>query len=616
MYQCFKRSTIKPGQGNKKIREIISQKREIRKRMTQIDPDCPLYMDLKEKLNQKVEEIALEHDKERADKMKQRLDRIQSRGCDKRNEIWKIRKRATTAKEPKLAIKSANGKLLTEKDDILARYNEYYTELLKPRTPQQQSMEYIKEMESNFEICIATKIYDDEEINSVFTMIELEAILKDTKPGKCPGPDETQSEIWIHAGTNLKISLLKMINAMWLSEEIPEPLRELDVKSMYKGKGCTAELKNQRGIFLGNEVLKIYEKLISKRTRTKMERKISECQAGGRPSRNIADQIFILRSVWNQYAYLNKGLYLQFLDLIKAFDKMVLKAVLLDLWECDIKGRIWRNIYHINKASTLRIKTPFGRSEKFEIDETLKQGSVLATALAALHTDSVSKLFDNKGLNINYGNLKINNLLFQDDILRIQTNAGDMNKSNKLYEVFQHNNRMEFHQDKSVCISTKDKDPIYLNNRELKFKESYKYLGDIFTYNNSYNLMIETRISAVRGATAELCAILAEIPKNMKLDAIISYYHAIITPKLLLNGETWNNLSVKNIKDLETSQNVSIKRLLQMPITTPNDILRSEVGLWRIENQLIYKKLVYLQRILKQKNNVTRKVLMEQMNLP
>ena len=74
-------------------------------------------------------------------------------------------------------------------------------------------------------------------------MDELQEVLKDTKPGKCPGPDDIQSEILIHAGRNLQISLLKMINAIWLSEEIPEPLKELDVKSMYKGKGSTKKEK-------------------------------------------------------------------------------------------------------------------------------------------------------------------------------------------------------------------------------------------------------------------------------------------------------------------------------------------------------------------------------------
>ena len=73
------------------------------------------------------------------------------------------RKKATSAKEPKLAIKNTNGKLLTEKDDIYARYNEYYSDLLKPRLPNQQSIEYTQQIESMFATCITSKIYDNEE---------------------------------------------------------------------------------------------------------------------------------------------------------------------------------------------------------------------------------------------------------------------------------------------------------------------------------------------------------------------------------------------------------------------------------------------------------------------
>ena len=207
-------------------------KKKITKLEQQNDKDSAIYKELKDQLSQKVEQITIENEKEKADKMRERLDRIQRKGCDRRNEIWKIRKKATSAKEPKLAIKNTDGKLLSEKNDICARYNEYYSDLLKPRPPKQQSIEYTQQVESMFVTCVTSKLYDDEEINGVFTMNELKEVLKDTKPGKCPGPDEIQSEILIHAGKNLQISLLKMINAIWLSEEIPEPLKELDVKSM------------------------------------------------------------------------------------------------------------------------------------------------------------------------------------------------------------------------------------------------------------------------------------------------------------------------------------------------------------------------------------------------
>ena len=70
------------------------------------------------------------------------------------------------------------------------------------------------------------------------------------------------------------------------------------------------------------------------------------------------------------------------------------------------------------------------------------------------------------------------------------------------------------------------------------------------------------------------------------------------------------------MKDLEISQNICIKRLLKIPLTTPNAILRGELGIWSVEAQILYKKLMFLQRILKQDKTIAKLVLLEQQNLP
>ena len=61
-------------------------------------------------------------------------------------------------------------------------------------------------------------------------------------------------------------------------------------------------------------------------------------------------------------------------------------------------------------------------------------------------------------------------MLFQDDILRIQRNAEDMNIANKIYEIFQKNNRLEYHDLKSVYMCTKGEASIKLNNNEMKIQ--------------------------------------------------------------------------------------------------------------------------------------------------
>ena len=43
---------------------------------------------------------------------------------------------------------------------------------------------------------------------------------------------------------------------------------------------------------------------------------------------------------------------------------MQLKLVVNDMWHAGIKGRIWRNMYNINKEAKIYIKTPLGITEQ------------------------------------------------------------------------------------------------------------------------------------------------------------------------------------------------------------------------------------------------------------
>ena len=201
--------------------------------------------------------------------------------------------------------------------------------------------------------------------------------------------------------------------------------------------------------------------------------------------------------------------------------------------------------------------------------------------------------------------------------MRMQLNANDLNQANKIYEVFQNNNRLEYHDQKSVYMRNKHKDEVItLNGKEMKKVNQYKYLGDIVTPNNTYDQMIESRKGNIRGLTAELCAIMADVKQSKPINAAVTYYNSIIIPKLLLNAETWRNLSKKNLNDLEIIQNTAIKRLMMLPASTPSSIIRSELGIWTVQNQIAFKKLMFLHRVLNLKNNVTRQVLLEQIPMP
>ena len=71
---------------------------------------------------------------------------------------------------------------------------------------------------------------------------------------------------------------------------------------------------------------------------------------------------------------------------------MVLKNIMQNLWESGLRGKIWRVIYNINEKALIKIKTNSGTgvTDEFEMGEILKQGSVIAANLVAMHTDTVT----------------------------------------------------------------------------------------------------------------------------------------------------------------------------------------------------------------------------------
>ena len=622
MYKSFHRITIKPGRKSNKVNEQISKKRRIRQEINKIrtasGDDGVITTFLKKELENQITLIADQIYQEKVEKTKRRLDSMLSTRKPT-NEIWKIRKSGMNKKERRLAVQDEKGKLLLDDSEIKNRYSNYYTELLKRREPTPEAKLYIDEINKLFEISMQVNSFDDDPINSKFTEKELNETIRSMKTGKSPGPDEVGNEILISAGKELRKSMLNMFNYFWLHEELPDKLYDIHIKSMYKGKRAVSDLNNQRGVFISNSILKIYENLIYKRIHPKLEENFTEMQGGARKGRNTADPLFILRSIANYYRYIDEKLYMEFLDLIKAFDKMNLKSVLVDVWRCGIRGRVWRNMYNINKRANIAIRTPMGITDTVTIGESLKQGSVLASTLAALHTDSVNKLFENTGLGVRYGKTMVNNLLFQDDILKVESNSRRLNEANRIYEVFQNNNLMKFHKSKSKIIKNKkDTKVVTLNGEEICETESYKYLGDIITGDSKYDAMIKQRKNEVTGITAELMSINKDIPPDaMYMQSVVLYMNSIILPKLINNSETWNNLTKLNQDTLQSTADTALKRLLKLPTSTPSVALRGELGILSVKAHIMMKKLMFLQRVRKMKNDsICRQIMMQQEEMP
>ena len=81
--------------------------------------------------------------------------------------------------------------------------------------------------------------------------------------------------------------------------KIPSDWRKSWIVKVYKGKGDALECGSYRGINLLDHVMKVLERVIEKRMRSKMS--VNDMQFGFRPGRETTDAIFIVRQIQERF---------------------------------------------------------------------------------------------------------------------------------------------------------------------------------------------------------------------------------------------------------------------------------------------------------------------------
>src|ERR1700743_1122445 len=97
--------------------------------------------------------------------------------------------------------------------------------------------------------------------------------------------------------------------------------------------------------------------------------------------RGCWDQIFCLRQAIEKFYEQNKDLYLFFIDLEKAFDRVPMQKLFEVLSEYGIRGRLLEAIESIYVESKAAVRIDGEMSEAFEVEEGVRQGCCLSSLL-------------------------------------------------------------------------------------------------------------------------------------------------------------------------------------------------------------------------------------------
>ena len=271
-----------------------------------------------------------------------------------------------------------------------------------------------------------------------------------------------------------------------------------------------------------------------------MESKLEHGQCGFRPGRSTTDQIFTLKQIFEKSWEYGKDLFVCFVDLEKAYDRVPPDKLWKVLQEYGVDGQLLRAIKSFYCRPEVCVRVNGKQSKPFYVGVGLRQGCVLSLLLFIVNMNWIDK-YSQADECATIGKCKISRLLFADDLVLLSStesglqlalnnfadacNTAGMKMSTAKTEV------LHFSRNPDQCV-------LQVNGATLKQVEKFKYLGVAFTSDGRQDEELDTRIgkaSAVMRALNYSVVMKRELSKKEKL----SIFKAVFVPILTYGHESW-----------------------------------------------------------------------------
>ena len=376
--------------------------------------------------------------------------------------------------------------------------------------------------------------------------------------------------------------------------------------------------------------MKIYERIIERRIRDEVD--INPMQFGFMPGKGTTDGIFVLRQLQEKALAKNNKLYLGFVDLEKAFDRVPRKVVEWALRKEGVNEYMVKAVMAMYLDAKTSVRVGNALSQDFEVKVGVHQGSVLSPLLFIIVMQAISKhttlglpwellyaddlalisetedglkermnawknCLENKGLKVNIGKTKVMCVRKRQDPLKTKCDwpcgvCSRNVKSNSILctrcKKWVHKRCAKIRTRVSISMATSyicpacvqketekehpcfSADGFLLGNRKLEEVTEFCYLGDTINSGGGNDIAAIRRVRSGWNKFRELLPLLTL--KEMPLKQRSKLYTACIRPKMIYGSETW--AMSKYILDLFES--TEMRMLRWMMGVSLKDKMRSE----------------------------------------
>ena len=394
---------------------------------------------------------------------------------------------------------------------------------------------------------------------------DVEHSIKQLASNKAEGCDGLSAEAYKHSHPMLYQMLSALFNSCLRHKFLPKSLLLVHLIPLIKNKlKDSADPGNYRPIAITTIASKIFESLILSQLQPYI--KTADNQFGFKANHSTDTCIYLLKDIINYFNNSGSPIYLCFVDVRKAFDRVNYLKLFLKLRD---KGTPLYLIGILNYwFSTQQFCVSWGSviSNSFGSSNGLRQGGILSPHLFNAYIDGLNHELNTLPIGCMVNGMAINNLCYADDMVLISPTATGLQTLINTCCIFANNHDIIYNETKTQCMAIMPKrlksipDPlITLEGHRLQFVNEFPYLGHIISKDLKDNADINNR-------RRKLCAIGNMITRRFafcnlstKLTLFKSYFYSIYACAL------WSNYNQEYIRRLTVVHNDILRRLTITP---------------------------------------------------
>jgi hypothetical protein len=183
-----------------------------------------------------------------------------------------------------------------------------------------------------------------------------------------------------------------MYNTCLKNGKVPSQLKDVVITTLHKS-GNVYNCDNYRGISLMNHLGKVLERIILNRLAPFAEASgiIPDYQYGFMKDRSTTDGILTCRVIQDSCRSQNLPLYMCFIDLKKAYDRVHRPTLWKILTRIGVPQTMVNLIAQLHDGSMAQVRINNTLSDSFPLNNGLKQGSVFAPCLYNIFMGAIMK---------------------------------------------------------------------------------------------------------------------------------------------------------------------------------------------------------------------------------